>query len=179
MTLTLGVQWFGISFKLMLIHMYWSILTRSKYPNMSPTMSSWWEWWCRIAHCVAICQLHGFSSYIHSVSKMVPLGYESTCLICITFHVWICIWNVWLEWGILVLWNAIVYKYILYLYDFLNVLNLLWHVSHSPSVCLVCVWVECHPSRWVSIKLWWWCYHERFRSPLYINIKVKGLIIKV
>ena len=67
-------------------------------------------------------------------------------------------WNVWFGLGMLVLWNAIVYKYIIYLYDFLNVLNSLWDVSHSPSVCLVCVWAECHPCRWVFIRLRWWCY---------------------
>ena len=77
---------------------------------------------------------------------------------CEFIYSWICVWNVWFGWGILVLWNAIVYKCILYLYDFLIVLNLLWDVSYSTSVCLVCVWTKCHPCMWVSVRLWWWFY---------------------
>ena len=38
------------------------------------------------------------------------------------------------------------------------IVNLLWDVSHSLYVCLVCVWAECHLCKWVSVRLWWWCY---------------------
>ena len=122
--------------------MCWNILARLKHPKALPSVSSRWEWECRV--------MWQFVDYVDSqvtfivFSKMVPHAYESTNLIYITFHLWICVWNVWFGWGMLVLWNEIIYKCILYLYNFLNILNLLWDVSHFVSVCLVFVLTKYH-----------------------------------
>jgi len=67
-----------------------------------------------------------------------------------------CVWNVWFGWGVFV--NITVYKCILSLYDFLNVFNILWDVFHSLSICVVCVWADCHPEvriiRVANMMLW-------------------------
>ena len=126
MTLTLGVQRFEISFKFMLITCVgvslqgWNTLTHRQRCHLGESDS------------VGLPIVWQFVDYMNSWAtftmffKMVPYANKFMGLICITFHVWICVWNVWYGWGMLVLWNTIIYKCILYLYDFLNVLNLLW-----------------------------------------------------
>ena len=173
-TLTLGVQRFGISFKLMLITCVgvslqgWNTLTCHQQCHLSESDS------------VELLIVWQFIDYMDSRTtftmffKMVPHAYESTGLICISFHLWICVWNVWFGWGMCMLWNIIVYKCILYLYNFLNVLNLLWDVSHTPSICIVCVWAKGHPCRWVSVRLWWWCYMRDLRLH-FILLLILGL----
>jgi len=136
----------------------WSILARLKHPNTSPS--------CHLdkSDNIILPIVWQFIDYMDSqttfivFSKIVPHACDSTGLISIVFRVWICVCNVWFGCGMLVFWNTIVYKYILYLYVFLNVLNLFWDVSYSLSVCLVCVWAKCQRCRWVFVRLWWWCY---------------------
>jgi len=121
-TLTLGVQRFKISFKLMLI-------TCVRVLQGQNTLMCLQKCHLRESDSVGLPIVWQFIDYMDFWTtftvffKMVSHTYESTGVICIAFRVRICVWNVWFGWSMLVLWNVIVDKCILYLDGFLNVLN--------------------------------------------------------
>jgi len=95
----LGVQRFEISYKLMLITCVGVSLQGRN------TLTCHWQCHLRESDSVGLPIMWQFVNYMDSRAaftvffKMVPHAYESTSLIFIAFHVWICTWNVWFGWG--------------------------------------------------------------------------------
>ena len=137
---------FGISFKLLLITCVgvflqgWNTLTCHRKFHLGESASVEFPIVWHFIDCMDSWAT--FTVFF----KMAPYAYKFTSLMA-TFTVWTFdLYDAYLL-------NLIVCKCILFLYGFLKVLNVLWDVSHSPYVCLICVWTEYHPCRWIYARL--------------------------